>query len=189
MRLHLVRHPPAFVAPGTCYGRSEVACAAADPDALASLRTQLGSARVISSPSRRCADLARRFASEVQLDPRLLEIDFGEWEQRAFDTIDRAAIDTWAADPWGFVPPGGESAAQMAARVLDALHEIRASDAPEIVVVAHGGPLRVMLGTLLQRPRREWLALDFDPGDVVSLEIDHGPALVLARMSLRSSRA
>lgn len=189
MRLHLIRHPPALVAPGTCYGRSEVPCAPADPDALASWRARLDRARVISSPSRRCADLAQSLASEVRFDPRLLEIDFGEWEQRAFDSIDRAAIDAWAADPWGFVPPGGESAAKMAGRVLEALHEIRASGAHEIVVVAHGGPLRVMLGTLLQQPRTEWLALDFEPADVVSLQVDEGPALVLARMSLRSSRA
>lgn len=186
MRLDLVRHLPARIAPGICYGRSEVDCAEPDAAAFASLRVDRESAHVISSPSRRCADLARALMPDPRFDPRLLEIDFGQWELRAFDTIDRAAIDAWAAAPWDFVPPGGESAAQMASRVLAALDDIRRFDAPRVVVVAHGGPLRVLLGSVLRRPRAEWLGLAFEPGDVVSVDLGE-PSQVLGRMSLRSS--
>lgn len=186
MRLDLVRHLPAQLAPGTCYGRSEVACAQADAAALASFRADLGSSRAISSPSRRCSDLARALVQEPDHDPRLLEIDFGQWELCAFDAIDRSAIDAWAEAPWDFVPPGGESASHMAARVSAALDEILRLDAPRIIVVAHGGPLRVMLGTLLRRPRTDWLGLLFEPGDVVSLSLGESTQM-LARMSLRSA--
>jgi alpha-ribazole phosphatase len=184
VRLDLVRHLPAHVAPGTCYGRSDVACAHADPAALATYRARLASAQVISSPARRCADLARRLASDPRLDPRLLEIDFGRWELQAFDAIDRAAIDAWAAAPWDFVPPDGESASQMARRVVAALDDILRLDALHVVVVAHGGPLRVMLGTLLRAPRAHWLGLAFEPGDVVSLDLDDADR-GFARMSLK----
>lgn len=187
MRLDLVRHLPARLAPGTCYGRSDVACAEPHATALARLRDDLGCARVISSPARRCAELARALADEVQFDERLLEIDFGDWELRAFDTIDRADIDAWAAAPWDFVPPGGESAAQMAIRARIALDRILQLEALHVVVVAHGGPLRVMLGTLLRQPRAQWLGLSFDPGDVVCLRIDDDgdrTARVIARISL-----
>lgn len=172
MRLDLVRHLPARVAAGICYGRSDVACVEPDALRLARYRDELGSAsRVIASPSRRCASLAHALSSGVQFDERLLEIDFGEWELRAFDTIDRADIDAWAVAPWDFVPPGGESAAQMARRAVAALDDILRIDVPRVVVVAHGGPLRVMLGTLLRRPRAQWLDLAFEPGDVVSLQV------------------
>lgn len=186
MRLDLVRHLPARVAPGICYGRSEVDCAQPDAAALTSLRAEFGSARVIGSPSRRCADLARALAPDPELDERLLEIDFGQWELRAFDTIDRAAIDAWAAAPWDFVPPGGESASQMASRVLTFLDDLFRSEAPRVVVVAHGGPLRVLLGTVLLRPRADWLGLAFEPGDVVSVRIG-ASSQVLARRSLKPS--
>lgn len=172
MRLDLLRHLPARVAPGTCYGRSDVTCGEPDAARLARYRDTLGSAsRVIASPSRRCASLAHALSPSAQFDERLLEIDFGRWELRAFDAIDRADLDAWAAAPWDFVPPGGESAAQMAARVDGALDGILRIDAPRVVVVAHGGPLRVMLGTLLRLPRARWLALAFEPGDVVSLQV------------------
>lgn len=171
------------VAPGTCYGRSDVACVEPDAAALAAYRSQLARAHVVASPSRRCAQLARTLSTDARLDPRLLEIDFGDWELRAFDTIDRAAIDAWAAAPWDFAPPRGESAARMAARALAVLDEIFASAASHVVVVAHGGPLRVMLGTLLREPREHWLGLRFEPGDVVSLAIGD-PTRVLDRATL-----
>jgi alpha-ribazole phosphatase len=190
MRLDLVRHLPALVAPGTCYGRSEVACASPDASALAAFRATLGGAHVLSSPSRRCLELARALAPDVHTDARLLEIDFGAWEQRAFDALERAAIDAWAAAPWDFVPPGGESAACMAARVDAALDDVLALRASHTVVVAHGGPLRVILGRLLRAPREAWLGASFEPGDVVSLHLEPDPdrpARVFARRSLRST--
>ena len=188
MRLDLVRHLPARVAAGICYGRSDVACVEPDALRLARYRDELGSASsVIASPSRRCASLAQELSPNAQFDERLLEIDFGRWELRAFDAIDRADIDAWAAAPWDFVPPGGESAAQMAQRVHSALDEILRIDAPHVVVVAHGGPLRVMLGRLQHQPRSLWLGLSFEPGDVVSLHVDlQKSATLVGRTSLRA---
>lgn len=199
MQLHLVRHLPVQVAAGTCYGRSDLPAAAPDDDAVQTLRAQLGEprhCRVFSSPSSRCAQLARRIAPHadaLQLDPRLQEIDFGAWELRAFDDIGREAIEAWAAAPWDFVPPGGESAQAMSARVLAALRDIRVQPAAVTVIVAHGGPLRVILGQLLRLPRRDWLALAFEPGAVVSLQLgdaaDLQAAQTLARRSLVAARA
>ena len=148
MRVALVRHPPALVAAGVCYGRNDLALAPDDGMALATIRAALGAfgGVVWSSPARRCQEIAAGLTPSPRLDDRLLELDFGEWEGRAWDDLPRAALDRWAADPLGFAAPGGESGAALVTRVT-AFHAA-IHDGGDCVVVAHGGPLRV-LGALL----------------------------------------
>ena len=83
MTLYLVRHPQPDVAPGLCYGASDVPVPEAE---LARVHAALaaqglpGGLPVYSSPLLRCALLAERLApGRVTLDARLAEMDFGEW--------------------------------------------------------------------------------------------------------------
>ncbi|MGB9107810.1 MAG: histidine phosphatase family protein, partial [Telluria sp.] len=89
MKLHLVRHPQPDIAPGLCYGASDVAV---DDAELARVHASLratglpGALPVYASPLQRCALLAHRLQPHgVQLDARLAEMDFGSWELRAWD--------------------------------------------------------------------------------------------------------
>lgn len=166
MELILIRHPRVDVAPGICYGASDVGLAE-DAAAVASrLKPLLPEAcTVFSSPLQRCRKLAEFLSPSVTFVPGLVEMNFGEWEMKSFDDIDPLLIDTWALDPYGFRPPGGESAAAMATRVQAAFAGIRAlaNDDP-LVIVAHGGPLRAIAGPLLGLPMDNWLSLDFACG-------------------------
>ena len=100
----------------------------------------------------------------------LQEMDFGDWEMRRYDTLPRADIDLWSADVWGFRIPGGESAAEMAARAWAAWEEWGAAESCDLVVVAHGGPLRVMAGRLLGLPQNDWLDIACPQGACIKLE-------------------
>jgi len=148
----LIRHPPLAVAPGICYGRRDLAIA--DPDSAASLADaarqalQGRTARIWTSPLRRCRTVADAIGPNTA-DARLIEMDFGAWDGMAWDTIPRAALDAWAADPLGFAPPGGESGAALIARVA-AFHA--AMPGGDHAVVAHGGPLKVLEALLRGRP-------------------------------------
>ena len=169
-RLWLVRHPQVAVPPGICYGRTDVALAAA-PDAMAAaLRACLpGNFGLLSSPLRRCAELARLLHPAPRFDARLQEIDFGDWEMQRYDALPRADIDQWATDVWGFRPPGGESANDMARRVDAAWAEHRHDIQ---VVVAHGGPLKVIAGRLLDLPQAAWLDIRCPQGGWIELRHD-----------------
>lgn len=170
-RLWLVRHPPVAVERGICYGRSDVALAAPVAAAAATLRDELPTgATILSSPLRRCADLARALSDTVIFDHRLQEMDFGEWEMRRYDTLPRADIDLWSSDVWGFRIPGGESAADMAARAWAAWEKWGAPASGDLVVVAHGGPLRVLAGRLLGLPQKDWLDIACPQGAWIKLE-------------------
>lgn len=138
-----LRHPAALVAPGVCYGRLDLA---PGPEAEAEIARVLSLlppvAALRSGPARRCRALADRIAVRdgvpATVDDRLQELDFGRWEGRLWDAIDRAESDPWAADPWLTAPPGGETFAALFARVAAALAEME----PGTVVVTHAGVIR-----------------------------------------------
>lgn len=78
---------------------------------------------IVTSPLRRCRDTAERIASRLRVpadavvaEPRLIEIDYGEWEGVALGEIPAESIRAWREDP-DFRPPGGESLAEVSSRV------------------------------------------------------------------------
>ena len=142
----LLRHPR-VTAEGLVYGRTDPALA---PTARQEIAAACARARALrlapqvvrSSPSPRALALAQglgdALGAPVATDPRLMELDFGAWEGRRWDALDRAESDPWAVDPWRRAPPGGESFGALAARVAEALAE-----APEgAVLVTHAGVVR-----------------------------------------------
>lgn len=181
--LWLIRHPPVALPAGICYGVSDVPAIALTPDRIAAMRASLPVAtRIVSSPLSRCRALACALARPDEppiLDARLREMDFGDWELQPFVHIERDLIDAWAAAPWDFLPPGGECAEDMRRRVLSALQEHLAHAPDALALVAHGGPLRVIMGQLLRLPREQWLALPCDPGSLTRLQLDDSCAHLL----------
>jgi alpha-ribazole phosphatase len=158
MRATLVRHLAPLVEPGVCYGRLDVPlhpAAVEDLPAFASRAEFRGAARVWSSPAQRCRLVAeaigRALDAPLILDPRLRELDFGEWEGARWSSLDRDAFDRWAAAPELFAPPGGEQGAALIARVREA-HCALLRDDENCVVVSHAGPLKVLAALFRQEP-------------------------------------
>jgi alpha-ribazole phosphatase len=149
MQVALVRHPAAQVARGVCYGRLDVRLAPAAAADIARIAVSLHGfgTRVWTSPARRCLVVARALTDAPVVDARLLEMDFGTWEGIPWDAVPRPDLDRWAADPAGFTPPGGESAAAVLARVA-AFHADLVARGEDCVVVAHGGPLKLLAALL-----------------------------------------
>jgi alpha-ribazole phosphatase len=155
------------VADGTCYGRSDLGLADDPAPVAAALRELLpGDLPLHSSPLRRCRALAELLHPAPAFDERLLELDFGTWEMQAWDVIDRATLDAWAADPLHFRPPGGEAVADLRARVRDFLDDL-ASDA---VLVAHAGVMKLCVAELAGVPADQWFSMKFDYGTATLIE-------------------
>jgi len=187
LKIHLIRHPTPAVAPNVCYGQTDLPLA--DPPSAAAMRLlQLLPAidQVFSSPLRRCHELASALAAgsakPLTADPRLMEIDFGEWEGRSWNEVPRQLLDQWAAAPFDFAPPQGESAAAMAERVIafaDDLVAAKQGKSGELAVVSHQGPLRVLIAHWLDLPRASWLKLQLDCAASNCIEISrHGNRLL-----------
>ncbi len=142
--------------------------------------------RVISSPLVRCAEFARVFSRQNSLplsfDERLKEMHFGDWEGRTAaelmaETPD--ALTRFWRDPDKHPPPGGEPLARFQARVLDAWSEIVIHHVGErVLVVTHGGVIRVLLCRVLERPVTSLLEFEIKHGGLYGVRVDNdGKAL------------
>ncbi len=169
MRLHLIRHPKPQVEPGICYGQREILAKIEMAD-LARLRTELPPGLPVwSSPLLRCRHLAEQLHAQPIIDPRLAELNFGDWEGRPWDEIPRHELDAWAADVVGYAPPGGESPRQLQARALQAVARI---DTPEAVAVTHAGVIRALLAHWLALADDAWLSISTDFLSITTVELD-----------------
>ena len=143
----LVRHPQPLVAPGVCYGRTDLAVAPEQLEqTLAALRTSLPAGLPLySSPLRRCAELAARLSPAPIYDERLVEMDFGAWEMQPWDAIPRAAIDAWADDMIHYQPGGGESVLHMAERIATFHADLqRQRSSTDVIIICHAGTIRLL---------------------------------------------
>jgi len=147
MELILVRHPQPDIAPGHCYGRTDLAANAADTERVL---LELGRAGLpgelplYASPLARCAVLARRLSAQPQFDARLAEMDFGAWEMRHWDSIAREDVEAWSADLLHYRPGGGENVIDVATRVAAFRDELERSSHPRALIVCHAGTMRLL---------------------------------------------
>ena len=101
--------------------------------------------RVVVSSRRRTQQTARAAGLgdvPTTVDDRWAEIDFGTYDDRRIGEVMAELGDAWTADI-GYVPPGGESMAQLHERVGAAVDEMADEVAERhIVVVTHATPIK-----------------------------------------------
>jgi probable phosphoglycerate mutase len=104
----------------------------------------------------------------VELRADLREIAMGAWEGRAFREIAARFPDLYRArgeDLAGFrAPGGGESFAEVSARVVRALDEILARTRGALLVVGHAGGNRLLLCHMLGMPVENLFRIGQDHG-------------------------
>jgi probable phosphoglycerate mutase len=160
-------------------GRRQVARVA---DSLATVRV----ARVVASPLSRARDtacaVAARHGTDVIEDPRLIELDYGEWDGRAISEIGPDAWRRWREDP-GFKPPGGESLLELDERVHRSVRELwdgcLRTPGEATVVVSHVSPIKsAVVWALAGTPEMTW-KMTLDRASITTIATGpHGPALV-----------
>jgi probable phosphoglycerate mutase len=109
------------------------------------------------SPFRRCVETIEPYASatgmEIRSDERFGEVFVGEWEGLPFEEI--VASDEQIArmfreqEAMFGLAPGGESGAELRARVLPAVEELLETTEGDVAVVAHGGVINAYVASLL----------------------------------------
>lgn len=140
--------------------------------ALAPIFARLDPERVLSSDLRRAVRTAElawpRRSPPLEIVPALRERDMGAWEGRAIDRLtheERARLISWEGQP-----PGGESQAMLARRVLTWLAEH--DDGRSTALFVHGGLIRSVLGLLDGTPRERIGVTTVKNGDI-SMRIVH----------------
>jgi len=146
-QLALIRHlPTAWNEAGLLQGRADPGLA---DDAMAGWRAprEFDGFRWLSSPLTRCQETARRLGIGAAAEPRLTEMDWGEWEGYALAELRARLGDAMAANEskgLDFRPPGGESPRDVQERLKPLLADIAASHR-NTAAVTHKGVIRAVL--------------------------------------------
>ena len=184
-QLWLARHAQPLIAPGVCYGKLDMA---AEPHATAECAQALAlvlpaGLRVVTSPLQRCEQLAQTLRAlrpdlAYKTDARLKEMDFGQWEGRAWQGIAPFELAAWTSDFAHYAAGhSGECVTAFMARVGAAFDEAKRMN-KSTLWITHAGVIRA--ATLLAQGVRhinqasqwpleapkygQWQTLDLDAG-------------------------
>ena len=175
MKITLVRHTSLQIAPGICYGQSDIDVGAGFWEEVGQLKTKLAGARfdaVYASPLQRCTKLAAAldYGNAIE-DARLMELNFGDWETQAWDDIPRDIFDVWAYDYANLAPPKGETFGQLQHRALNFLEELKLHHTGKhLLMVTHGGLIRALLAHVLNMELKGLFRFNIDYASVTELD-------------------
>ena len=178
MEIYLIRHTTPNVEKGICYGQSDLDLASSWEEEFKSITSKLPvkkNCKIVSSPLKRCALLAKRFGENIIFDNRLKELNFGNWELKPWDAIPEKDLNTWMENFVEAKVPNGESYTQLAARVYAFFDDlIDSSEATEtIIVITHASPIRAILSRLLKLQLKDSFNMKINYGDVFHVVKDN----------------
>lgn len=134
---------------------------------------------VYSSDLQRAIETARIVAKphhlEVQIDPRIREFDFGEWEGLTWPQI----VERWpefsehgATAAKLYQPQGGETFDIVCERVESFLDDLRRTSYEHVLVVTHAGVLHAVLdvlGSAIQDRPGDGLSVSFSQASITKI--------------------
>lgn len=144
---------------------------------------------IYSSPLQRAYKTAQAINQyhhlEIRKDPRLTEIDMGDWEGHSWDDLAKKYPDiirVWNEDTGHFTAPGGESVVQVRDRMWAAANAIAdANPGKTVCAVSHGCAIRSFLCEALGKPLSEMNTVPWGDNTAVSVvEVENGKARVLS---------
>ena len=168
MDVYLIRHSAVEVDKGICYGRSDVPLAADCPSQFELVKGKLGGilpSLVFCSPAQRCSQMANYLSpsGKVIEDERLWELNFGEWELKAWNQLPQDQVLQWTENYIHEAPPSGERYMELFDRVKAFWQEeITTKNVESIFIITHGGVIRSILSYLLDIPLHKSFSLGID---------------------------
>jgi len=160
MLIYCVRHGEStYNSEGRVQGQSDVPLSELgrrQGEATAAALVEAGIQIIYSSPLRRAYEtaeiVAQRTNCPIRVDPRLMEIHAGIFQDRLRQELAREFPEEfrrWTSEDPDFVIPGGESRRQLAERGMAAFRDIIHAGFDRVAVISHGRLLVVTLRALL----------------------------------------
>jgi len=138
--------------------------------------------KVVTSPLRRCQDFAKAYSGISKLpltvEQDLREIHFGSWEKETTKQLHQKYPDqlrSFWTSPETFTPPNGEPFIDFQKRVIDVwnaqLNKIVFSHTNGILLITHGGVIRVILAWILKIPLVTLLKIELPMASISRIQI------------------
>jgi len=145
-----------------------------------------GLAVIVTSPLARAVRTAEEVAAvtgaPVEAEDGLRETDFGAWDGLTFAEVQErwpAEVTAWLADP-AVAPPGGESFADVSARVAGALRRVLAGhQGRTVLIVSHVTPIKALVAAALLAPPPALYRMHLDVAALCQVDwYPDGPAVL-----------
>ncbi|HDM8132941.1 TPA: alpha-ribazole phosphatase [Vibrio harveyi] len=156
LNIYLLRHGKVNAAPGL-HGQADLKVDEAEQRKIAQALQQTGREveGIISSPLSRCHDLAEILAEQqllpLSVEPQLQELDFGDFDGIPFDMLSEHwnKLDAFWKAPAQHTLPNAESLDDFSHRVTCAWSQIINDINDNLLIVTHGGVIRMILAHVL----------------------------------------
>jgi len=181
-----LRHAPVPDPEGRISGRLDLPCDTSDAEWFSILANRLPrNAALVESGLIRCGQTIGALEAAglplppAQIEPGLVEQDFGRWQGRAWGALasiqDPDLANFWQ-NPATTTPPGGESFSSMIERVRPVIERLSSELAGrDILAVAHAGTIRAALAIALDIPPESALSFVIEPLSLTRIDsVDTG---------------
>lgn len=109
----------------------------------------------------------------IQIEPRLIEINGGEWEGKPWserDVLCPEQSQVWNTRPYEFSPEGGETMRQVYSRIWDGITDIvRNNEDKTVCIASHGCAIRNFLCHALNKPIEQLNDVDWCDNTGISI--------------------
>jgi alpha-ribazole phosphatase/probable phosphoglycerate mutase len=136
---------------------------------------------IVSSSLKRCADFAEELAMRhnlpIEIDPRLMEIGFGDWEGMTAAELqarDPNALHRFWSDPTNNTPPGAETLTEFRERVMAGWRDtVQRHQGKHLLMVGHAGMMRMIIREILDMPLDRMFRIQVPNAGITRITIDH----------------
>lgn len=178
MEVFLIRHTRPEIPSGICYGQTDIPLKDTFPSESVLVLSKLPKPfdAVFTSPLMRCLKLAHIISEggTLKQDNLLMELNFGDWEMKAWDDIPKEELNPWMENFVTHKVPNGEAFSDLIQRTDDFLEGLINTAYKQVALVCHAGVIRAMLIKALNVPYENAFKLSIDYGSVSKLSYSEG---------------
>ncbi len=175
MEIILIRHTTPNIEKGICYGQSDIDVTTDFFDELQPILKEIGTINydaVYTSPLIRCQKLAKKINSNVILDDRLKELNFGDWELQPWGEIPKEELNPWMENFVYGKTKNGESYIELHKRTTAFFEEVIQLSYNRIIVVTHAGIMRSLWAYWNNIPLEKSFDLKIDYGAILKIDTE-----------------
>ena len=158
MNIFFLRHTSLDVEPDIFYGQTDLDVSNTFEEEVKIIKKKINklitkdyNVKVYSSPLQRCRKLSQKISDNVILDPRIMELNLGDWEMKPKQSIPKELVENWEKDMINFTIPNGESNKKFLQRLKEFTDVICKTD-EDVLIVAHAGSINGMISNLTGEP-------------------------------------
>lgn len=172
MIVYFIRHTTPDIEKGICYGQADIEVSndfEDESDFLIKKLAYVDTDVVISSPLKRCTQLARKINPKFSTNETIKELNFGDWELVAWNDIPESETMPWMNDFVNVSVPNGESYLDLYKRIIDFYEQLNTNNT---LVVTHAGVIRSILAYITKTDLKDSFDFKIPYGTIVKIDTE-----------------